>query len=61
MRSVLRWDGSGTVFDSRNFPEIEAVLSLFRCGGIRHQIVGESGGSRSPSLTYVISRLDLER
>ena len=49
MRSVLRWDGSGTVFDSRNFPGIEAVLPLFRGGGFGHQIDGESGGSCSPS------------
>ena len=32
MRSVLRWDGSGTVFDSRNFPGIEAVFPLQRHG-----------------------------
>ena len=29
MRSVLSWDGSGMVFDSRNFPGIEAVFPAF--------------------------------
>ena len=48
VRPVLGWDGSGTVFGSRNFPGIEAVLRLFRGGGIRHQIVGETADRAVP-------------
>ena len=49
MLSVPKREGSGMVFDSRNFPGTEGVFPVFRYGRIGCRINGKNGGSCSPS------------